>query len=332
VGEEREGSAPADRAASGPSVEEHDRFLALNDRVFALYGEERFGEALALVEDAEPSLPGWRSRTTYWRACLECLVGRPDSALGALQWGLEAGLWWRPDWLVTDHDLEPLWNRAGFKEVVAESERRQHAANAHRPERPEVLLLPPNGEPRGLLVALHMYGTTARRSAPFWRPAAEDGYVVCLPESTTVQADGLPCWDDDTAADRDVALAIEGAKEAYALGGRPVVLAGASQGGVRAAEMALRGRPVASRAFIGVVSGLADPDLIEGTVGGAADRGLRAWLLTGQRDAARQAVETFHAQLSGHGIPCRLDVLDDLGHTFPDDFGERLRAVLPSLA
>jgi predicted esterase len=328
VGEEREGAAPAGRA---PSPEEHDRFLALNDRVFALYGDGRFGEALALVEEVEPSLPGWRSRTTYWRACLECVVGRPDAALGALQWGLEAGLWWRPDWLVTDHDLEPLWNRAGFKEVVAESERRQQAANARRPERPEVLLFPPSGEPRGLLVALHMYGTTAERSAPFWRPAAGAGFVVCLPESTTVQADGLPCWDDDTAADRDVALGIEEALRAHELAGRPVVIAGASQGGVRAAEMALRGRPIAASGVIGVVAGLADPDLIEGSAAAASGRGLRAWLLTGEQDAARQAVETFHAQLTGHGIPCRLDVVKGLGHTFPRDFEDRLRAVLPSL-
>jgi predicted esterase len=328
VGEERERAAPAGRA---PSAEEHDRFLALNDRVFALYGDGRFGEALALVEEAEPSLPGWRSRTTYWRACLECVLGRPDAALGALQWGLEGGVWWRPDWLVTDHDLEPLWNRAGFKEVVAESERRQQAANADRPRRPKVLLFPSRGEPRGLLVALHMYGATADRSAPLWRPAADAGFVVCLPESTTVQADGLPCWDDDVATDRDVALGIEEAMQAHEVTGRPVVLAGASQGGVRAAEMALRGRPVAAGAFIGIVAGLADPDLIEGTAEAASERGLRAWLLTGERDAARQGVETFHAQLSGYGIPCRLDVVEDLGHTFPNDFEDRLRAVLPAL-
>jgi predicted esterase len=165
----------------------------------------------------------------------------------------------------------------------------------------------------------------------FWRPATEDGFVVCLPESTTVQADGLPCWDDDVAADRDVALGVEEAMRAHEVAGRPVVLAGASQGGVRAAEMALRGRPVAARGFVGVVAGLADPDLIEGTAEAASERSLRAWLLTGERDAARQGVETFHAQLTGHGIPCRLDVVEDLGHTFPKDFEDRLRAILPTL-
>jgi predicted esterase len=330
VGEEWDRAPTA--AGAQPAAAERERYLALNDRVFALYGDERFSEALALVEEAEASLPGWRSRTGYWRACLQCLVGRPDDALETLQDGLRAGVWWRPDWLVTEHDLEPLWNRPGFQEVVAESERRQEAAGAGRPKRPKVLLFPPSGYPRGLLVALHMYGATAEESAPQWSPATEDGFLVCVPESTVVQADGHPCWDDDLAASRDVALAVEEASGSRSVADGTVILAGASQGGMRAVEMALRGRPVSATGFIGVAAGLADPDLVEQAGPGAAHRGLRGWLLTGTRDAARQAVETLHAQLGEEGIPCRLDVLPEQGHTFPPDFPDRLRAVLPSLS
>ena len=328
MGEERDRTTAA---GPQPRAAERERYLALNDRVFALYGEERFSEALALVEDDEAFLPGWRSRTAYWKACLQSLVGRPDDALETLQVGLAAGLWWRPDWLVTEHDLEPLWNRRGFQQVVAESERRQAAANAGRPKRPRVLLLPPSGRPRGLLVALHMYGATAEESAPQWSPATEDGFLVCVPESTVVQADGHPCWDDDLVASRDVALAVEEAMESQPIGEALVILAGASQGGMRAVEMTLRGRPVPARGFIGVVAGLADPDLVEQAGPAAARRGVRGWLLTGTVDAARQAVETLHAQLGEQEIPCRLDVLPDHGHTFPPDFPDRLRAALPSL-
>lgn len=311
-------------------ADERERFLAVNDRVFALYGEGRLPEALAVVEETSAELPGWRSRTIYWRACLLSLLGRPDEAMAALRSGLDAGLWWRPDWLTTDQDLEPLWDLPEFAEIVSASERGQAAANSGRSERPEIRMFRPSGEPRGLLVALHMYGVTAGESAPHWQPATEEGFVVAVPESTTAQADGRPCWDDDETASRDVAWAIEEAR-AQAPGVDDLILAGASQGGMRAIEMALRGEPGNARAFIGVVAGLADLDLLEQTAEAAARRGVRGWLLTGDHDAAQQAVELLHAQLSGAGIACRLDVIPGLGHTFPQDFEDRLKAALPFL-
>jgi acetyl esterase/lipase len=311
-------------------VEERERFLALSDRVYALYGEGRLAEALALVEGSEPKVPGWRSRTVYWKACLLSALGRPAEAMAALRKGLEAGLWWRPDWLTTDHDLEPLWDEAGYGEIIEESERRQLAANASRPERPEVLLFAPQAPPRGLVVALHMYGVTAAESAPYWRPATELGFALALPESTRIQAEGRPCWDDDDAAPGAVGAAVEEARVRYPFEG-PVILGGASQGGMRAVEMALRGKPVEARAFIGVVAAVADPDLMEDTARDAADRGVRGWLITGDSDAARQGVELLHAQLSAAGVECRLDVIPGLGHTFPGDFGRHLADVLPWL-
>ena len=314
----------ADRVA-----DERERFLALNDRVFDLYGEGRLAEALHVVEEAAETLPGWRSRTIYWEACLLSLVGRPKEAIEVLQRGIDAGLWWRPDWLTTDQDLEPLWDLPEFSEIVSASELRQIAANTRRRERPEVLVSSPMGHPRGVLVALPMYGVTAEESAPRWRPATEEGLVVAVAESTTIQADGKPCWDDDQAANRDVQLAVEETRS-MAPGVHDLVLAGASQGGMRAIEMTLRGDPGA-RAFIGVVAALADPDLLEETAEAAAKRGVRGWLLTGDRDAARQAVELLHVQLRDAGMDCRLDVIPGLGHTFPGDFEDRLRKALPFL-
>jgi hypothetical protein len=79
------------------------------------------------------------------------------------------------------------------------------------------------------------------------------------------------------------------------------------------------------------VAGLADLDLLEETARPAARRGVRGWLITGDRDAAQQAVELLHAQLLDAGLECRIDVIPGLGHTFPDDFGERLKAALPFL-
>jgi predicted esterase len=311
-------------------ADERERYLALNDRVFALYGEGRLAEALDVVDEESEALPGWRSRTSYWRACLLGALGRPDESLATLRSGVDAGLWWRPDWLTTDHDLEPLWDLPDFAEIVSGSERRQAAANAGRPERPEVHVFRPAGEPRGLLVALHMYGVTADESAPYWRSATDDGLLVAVPESTWIQADGRPCWDEDEAARRDVALAVEEARAA-APGVDDLILAGASQGGMRAIEMTLRGEPGNARAVIGVVAGLADLDLLEETARSAARRGVRGWLLTGDRDAAQQAVELLHAQLRDAGLDCRIDVIPGLGHTFPRDFGERLKATLPFL-
>lgn len=135
---------------------------------------------------------------------------------------------------------------------------------------------------------------------------------------------------DEQRTERDLRLAHEQAVNQTGAARITVLLAGASQGGLRAIDAAWRGQPVPARAFIGVAAATPDPRSADAHLR-AAQRGLRGWLVTGDRDTTRSSILDFHRAATEQGLPCRLDDIRGLGHEYPPDFGNRLEKTLPFL-
>jgi acetyl esterase/lipase len=98
------------------------------------------------------------------------------------------------------------------------------------------------------------------------------------------------------------------------------VIGGASQGGGRAAAIALTGDPFSCRGLVAVVSAYPDVPDVAGAARDAGARALRAYLLTGDRDTTRDQVEHLYADLLAGGVEAKQEVVPDLGHEFPNDF------------
>jgi hypothetical protein len=303
-----------------------NEFEDLQKRVFALYADGRFAEIPELQDGAVDRFPNWRSRITYWQACIDSLLGEPERALERLLRGADEGMFWPENSLHTDPDLAAARAVAGYDQMVKAVRRSAERGNVNRPEKPEVLLFAPKAGPvRGLLIGLHMYARSAAESVQHWRPATEEGLVVAVPESTQVGGDGEPAWADPAITARDVRLAREEALNRHPDAAAATVLGGASQGGGRAAAMALTGDPFPCRGLVAVVSAYPDVPDVATAARDAGAHGLRAYLLTGDRDTTRDQVTHLYDDLVAGGVPARQDVVPDLGHEFPDDFPVRLR-------
>jgi hypothetical protein len=303
-----------------------NEFDDLQERIFALYAERRFDEMRGLLDGAIQRFPNRPSRITFWRACVDSLLGDPILALERLNRGAEKGLFWPESSLQTDPDLAAARALPGWEEMVSAVRKSEEQANANRRERPEVLLFAPEAGPlRGLLIGLHMYERSAAESAAHWRPATGIGLVVVVPESTQVSGDGEPAWTDPVVTARDVRLAREEALDRYPEAAAATILGGASQGGARAAAIALTGDPFPCRGLVAVVSPYPELPDVPATARDAAARGLHCYLLTGDLDTTRDQVEHLYADLKEGGVQAELDVVPGLGHEFSDDFPERLR-------
>lgn len=77
-------------------------FEELKANLLALHGQERYEEALLLLQESVASRPEHRSRIEFWAACLECRLERPSAAMRRLQALTEGGGWVSPLRLTTE--------------------------------------------------------------------------------------------------------------------------------------------------------------------------------------------------------------------------------------
>jgi predicted esterase len=299
-------------------------FEELDERVLTLYAEGRYAEALDLLERERTAVAGHPAVAAFYVACLHCVDGSPNIALDTLERGLAAGLWWSPVTLGRESDLAPLRGRAEFGALLRESDRRMRAARVTEP----VMRISRPERPSGtLLVVLHGAWSTAADVAPYWEEAAGAGVTVAVPQSPyPVTSDGGRFSWPEPGVQEEVSDALSRVKASEAFDPDRVILAGFSQGGRLAVDMGARGEPFPVDGVITVGAGLLPEE--NPLVPGPGRVAPPFWFLTGEHDHGRESVERFHATLTDRGYRSRLDVVAGLGHSFPDDFAQRLPGAL----
>ncbi len=270
--------------------------------------------ALAVTDDLIVRYPDRFASLSQIRAEVLVQLGRAADALAAATGVLEAGRWWsdrqvsslEDDWLVLGAVGEAL--RARAAEAVEAARRSRAQVEVREPDRPWVSV-----------VALHMYGVCAAESLETWAPLVDVGVRVVSVESTLVDGDGFPCWDDRDLALRDVRTGVATVRDDV-----PLVLAGASQGAGLAASATLNGE-VRADGWLAVV-GAPRP--------GAATmaRLVPGALVAGGQDplpAANQRV--FRDAVLAAGGTCSWQEVPGLGHEYPHDWAQRAPELLADL-
>jgi len=309
---------------------EAKNWAEIQDRVITLYGQGRLREALEAANSAAEIFPERATRTSYWRACLYSLLGETQEALAILEKAVANGIWWSETTLLNESDLAPIRDTPEFREIVLAC--KHLSAAAQEAARPQLIVLPPRkaegASPPPLLMALHSRGSDAQKFAPYWQPAADAGVVVAIPQSSQVCAKDEFCWDDEDKAATEVTWAYEKMRDSYRFDPSRLVLAGASQGGRIAITAALKGDPFQSRGFIAVVPAVRDIEGFVVLVDKAAARGIKGYIITGDRDQFYQGACRLQDAMEKNGLLCKLDVRPGMGHRFPPDFSDTLLRAL----
>jgi hypothetical protein len=303
-----------------------DDYLSLAARVFSLYEQRRFDEALRLADDVRTRFPDRADRAYYWAACLRCVSGDPDSGLRSLQDGLRAGFWFAPDWLRSDDDLAALRGRSDFQSVVEECDRKWRLAQAA--SRVELQVFPPSGSPRGVLIALHGGNWRAEETVPTWDAAVGLGMLLAVPQSSQVAGMSGYGWSDRAITEHDLGEVYRQLRSDRDLDETPIVLGGFSQGGGVAMTLAIDGTGFPVHGFVAVApafSGIGHPQT---DTSEAARRGVRGVVIVGEDDPYRPQGEEVQRSLAASGVVCDLVVEPGIAHVIPPRFESRLEAAL----
>lgn len=299
-------------------------FSKVEARIFDVHDRGEFDDGLRLTRSANGRFPERRARIRYWEACFLSLLGSPEESLSLLRAGLDQRMWWAPEWLSTDPDLDAVRRLPGFAELAADSGRLCREANLRRPP-PEIAVRKPRGLASiPLLLVLHVEAETQAEREAWWFPAVDSGVAVALlgspqRDSSDDAADRTWADADLTAEDLEAGIVAVSAELGATSG---IILAGFSLSGRVAAQFALRGTPVAARGFIAVGPPAFDPG--DEPLERAAARSLRCSLMVGSKDRLRRAAIDLRDALKVAGIQVRYNEMPGVGHEIPPDFGDRL--------
>ena len=142
-------------------------FAATRRRLFELYGASDYQAAMELARAAATDFPEREDQTSYWIACLHALQGNADAALDVLRRALDRGMWWAPELLETDPDLEPLRADGRLAEVISASGEARGRWKPNLPTAPVVLSTAGSRSPRAAVILLHARGSRPKTSSSY---------------------------------------------------------------------------------------------------------------------------------------------------------------------
>jgi predicted esterase len=289
-------------------------FRDVTRRVFDLYDDGRYEDGLEVIEAARPEHREEDGRLTFWEACLLGMSGAPEQALATLQAGMDRGLWWAPG-MLADSDLDSVRGLEGWEELLDRCS--QLSAEYIAVHRPECQVYPAVvASPAGTLITLHGAPADPIAHAEEWREAVPDTWTLVAPVGTVVVSPGQWAWAHDASGD-----AVLEQLEDLELS-PPVVLAGWSQGGWVAANIAWEGLlDVVGLVLVAPSIGEAvwDPDL---------HRGVPSYIVVGELDRYLPGCLALEMVLERAGVPVFLDQRAGMGHALPEDFSETTAAAL----
>jgi len=290
------------------------------------YEAHDYRRGLRVARDAHAECPASHEKTFFWLACMHSLLGNQADAVEALEAGLEEGAWWAPKTLDEEHDLDPIRGAARFLEVRSECERRFRGAREE--SNPECLAIrPPSGvRPVGVLMAIHWRGDNSIDFLARWRPSTDRrGWILLAPQSSQPCGNGIYCWDDAERGRAELGSHWDGFFATEGVRFERRIIAGASQGGRLAFELAQqKGVP-----YLCMIPSFPKGYRPSPGPDGSFTRGV---FLLGERDPANSRSWSVIEELETLGASVETRSMKGTAHGFPPDFSACLDGILDELS
>ncbi len=299
-----------------------------------LLEQEKFDEALALVEQTAQKLQGREFEVSDFTVNTLFDAGRADEALTVWEEGLEEGFFYFV--VPRSGTYDGVRMNFRFKKNLTRNNRAREMAQ--RGSKPEYkVITPASYSPEGsypLVMIIHGGNQSIVKAMDRWDPAVIGDDVIVAYVQSSRRADtksyrwdlgGVDIYSLPTAQDEVLGLYQEIVGE-YAVDTGQVTLAGFSQGGNLSLFMAAEGT-IPAIGFIAGCPATRTPIPLE-TAQAAAARGVRGTIFVGAEDWTAASAQTTASNFEEAGIPVNHIVMEDKGHEFPDNFDEVLRESL----
>lgn len=297
-------------------------YIRLLNQAIALYREERFQEAIDLVNRYGRTVNGNMAQIYNFQYAMTARGGQPNLAMAILQEAVHEGYWYSPEYLRSDDDLEPLRKLGAFDEIVEVCARREE--EARRSAAPQLRTVSEDGGV--MVVALHGDQESNAISEPYWRPAADAGYIVALAQSSVESFSDAFGWDDTGKGAAELEQHLSSLRERFGVPPERTVLAGFSAGCNVILRAVLDGKAKAG-ALLLVAPWL--PQLDEWAPRLEVLTGTRVRIVVGDRDEdCLEGSMKLASLLDGAGVKHEVRIVEGLEHDYPDGLRDDVSALM----
>jgi predicted esterase len=299
-------------------------YAAMRVHLAELHQQERFEEAIELLEGVLGQFPDHLLANAYNLAFFCCLTEQYARGIEALQYGLDRGIWY--GYYAFYGDLwEPCRKFEQFKEIEAQNE--AHRQKAQAKARPELVIIPPSGYDAEnvypLLIALHGGGGNMQELEDNWKSdKLEKEFVVAMLQSSQVSNPDGFAWMDFGLAKKEILDAYQTVIEKYAVDSAQLFMGGFSAGGITTLGIVLDDA-LPLQGFI-VLCPREPDNLTAENIQAAQRRGVRGVMLTTEMDPEVPSQKEMVTAFENEGLPCQFVITPNIGHWFPEDFSAQI--------
>ncbi|TMW70648.1 alpha/beta hydrolase [Alteribacter natronophilus] len=294
------------------------RFADWEREAFRTFRKGDLKKSREMSEEIAGLFPEKRYKTDMWRISIHARTGEKEAAFRLAFQALHDGIWWHPERLREEPELDPLKSDARFDLLVeACYNLMKQESDRHLP----MLYSMGDTQSRKRMFAIHWRGDNASAFSEYWEETALlSDWHVGFPQSSQVFGYERFCWDDEQRARADLSESKRHFDEISMSNSDQTVLCGASQGGKLAIDSALGWKPFRESRFFAVVPSIRDLKPYEAILREGICRDTRGYILTGEYDPYIDQAAAFHKLLTDYDVPCKLKIVNGIGHEFPEDF------------
>ncbi|MED0685360.1 alpha/beta hydrolase [Anoxybacillus ayderensis] len=298
------------------------RFIDLHREFLQLLEQKEWKKAFILSEKAEALYREKIYYTSFWKSCLLVQLNQPTEALTQLKLAMEQGVWWNPETLLTEEMLSSIKDKEEFQKIVQICKQRwQEQQKRSLPQ----LYVIGNNKDKTAILSLHWRKDNARDFAEYWKnEELLKQYMFGFAQSSQVRGYETFCWDDKETAIKDIEHLYHLFQNNYLTKENEIILAGASQGGKLAIELALSHPAMKVKGFIVVVPAIKDLGEFEQLLASKTVQNVPGYMIAGRKDRFYDHTEKLCRLLKDYGIHCGLYVDEHEGHMFPKHFPKLL--------
>ncbi len=307
-----------------------ENYTAMRQKIGERYQQEDLNSAADILTWALSEYPDHLAANVFNLAFIRASLNQPEEAIAALAYGLERKVWFGEFEMGLDA-WQVVRETEAFQTILSSfAELRQIAQDAAKPEL--TVITPENYNPAKkypLFIALHGGGETVAAFQPHWiSPQLAQEFIVAYPQSSRVISMTGFSWMGQPSDRQELITAYEQILAEYNIDPWRVVMGGFSAGGHQTISLLLdEDLPIPIKGFV-VLCPPVPASYSDEALARIAQRGQRGCLLTTEMDERLPAQRNLAIDLKTAGVPLQFEISPNIGHWYPEDFGQKIDAGL----